>query len=363
MRARAAGTWMMSWALLVALGACRPGDRPHASGPQAASASTGGFVQATERRFVRAQWERIWIHGGHAGDTTLLIPFAITASAGRVYVADRAEQRVLALAADDGALAWMAGRRGGGPEEFRRVDAIAAAPDGGVVVADGGNGRIAFLDSAGRTHRHVRPEGLPIYVTLCPLSDGSVVVGTGGPVSPVVHVGRDGGIRSRPALPWPDLNELYPAVPRQGIFAPEPGGAGCAYALALGRGFTRFAAGRFQPPRPYVESFPLPRSVLTPSIPGQPPNEQLEPGWTEAVRGLAVAGDALVLAFWGKTADRGRLLDVYDRASGRYRHSIRVPEPVERVAYADGIFFFLTTRGGYPAVVAMRLRAMADAPA
>jgi hypothetical protein len=339
------------------LPACEP--RPEDAGAKAAprpeAESSAAPEQATSRRFVESEWETLWVYGGDESDTTLLIPFALTAAGGNVYVADRAEPRVVAIRAADGALAWIAGRRGGGPDEFERVDAIAATADGGVMVADGGNGRIAILDREGRTRGYIRPEGVPIFLTLCPLADGSVAIGTGGPANPVVHVAPDGTIIDHPRLPWADLNEMYPAAPRQGIFAPEPDGSGCAYTLALGRGFSRFSGGRFTAAQRYVEWFELPESELTPSYPGQPPNEQLKPGWTEAVRGVAVDADQLVVAFWGRSRDRGRLLDVYDRRTGRYRHSLRSPEPVQRMAHSGSTYFFLQTRGGYPALVAARV--------
>lgn len=337
-------------------------SRGGAAAPSPAGEDGAAPAQATRRRFVDGEWDTLWVYGGDSRDTTLLIPFAVTAAGGNVYVADRAEPRVVAIRAADGSLAWIAGRRGGGPDEFKRVDAIAATPDGGVMVADGGNGRIAVLDRAGRTLRYIRPEGVPIYLTLCPLADGSVAIGTSGPANPVVHARQDGSVIGHPRLPWPDLNRMWPAVPRQGIFAPEPGGGGCAYTLALGRGFTRFSGGRFAPAQRYVEWFELPESELYPSIPGQPPNERLRPGWTDAVHGVAVDADRLVLAFWGKTADRGRLLDVYDWPTGRYRHSLRTPEPIQRMAHADSTFFFLQTRDGYPAVLAARVRHTGTAP-
>jgi hypothetical protein len=319
------------------LSACEPGT----GGKRPAAGDGTEPSQATRRRFVESEWDTLWVYGGDSRDTTLLIPFAVTATGGNVYVADRAEPRVVAIRVADGSLAWIAGGRGSGPDEFKRVDAIAATPDGGVMVADGGNGRIAVLDRTGRTRRYIRPEGVPIFLTLCPLADGGVVVGTGGPANPVVHVAPDGSVIGHPRLPWADLNKMWPAVPRQGIFAPEPDGDGCAYALALGRGFTRFGGGRFAAAHRYVEWFELPESELSPSIPGQPPNEQLRPGWTEAVRGVAVEADHL---------------DVYDWRTGRYRHSLRSPEPIQRMAYSDSTYFFLQTRDGYPALLAARVR-------
>ncbi len=343
-------------AALAVLGLLLAGCEPRRGGESATP------PQATRRQFVDSEWETRWVFGGDSRDTVLIIPFALAAGGGHVYVADVAEPRVAAIRVVDGSLAWIAGRRGRGPSEFKRVDAIVATPDGGVMVADGGNGRIAVLDRTGRTVRYIRPEGVPIYLSLCPLADGSVAIGTGGPANPVVHVAADGSVIGHPRLPWPDLNKMWPAVPRQGMFAPEPDGGGCAYVLALGRGFSRFGGGRFATPHRYVEWFELPESELYPSIPGQPPNERLSPGWTEAVRSVVVDGDRMVVAFWGKTDDRGRLLDVYDRRTSRYRYSLRSPEPIQRMAYTDSTYFFLQTRGGYPALMAARVRLSGSAP-
>ena len=346
-------TRMLCLVLIVTASGCaETSDRLHDASRSAGSSPP----QATTRRFVDVTWDTVWMHGGNAGDTTLLIPFAISAAGGRVHVGDRAEQRVVALDAATGAVEWLSGRQGAGPGEFRRMDAIAATADGGVLVADGGNGRIAVVDAGGRTRDYLRPDGIPIYLSLCPLADGAVAVGTGGPGHPVVLVDRRGAVVGRPELPWPDLNGMYPAAPRQGLFAAEPGGAGCLYALALGRGFTRLADGRFEAAHDYVEWFDVPESILTPSIPGQPPNERLKGGWAPAASGATVDGDEVTVAFWGRTKDRGRLLDVYSRSDGRYLRTVRAPVAMDRMAYADGTWFFLHTRDGYPAVLAARPR-------
>jgi hypothetical protein len=71
-------------------------------------------------------------------------------AAGRLYVLDNSNARVVAFAAD-GEVRWVAGRRGGGPGEFRSANSLAVTRDGNVLVHDPNKLSLVRFDSTGGT--------------------------------------------------------------------------------------------------------------------------------------------------------------------------------------------------------------------
>lgn len=317
-------------------------------------AGCGGDPYAgTGTRVMReASWAAAWTAGGTASDTALLLPLSIAADDEHVYVLDKGASRVVALRAADGSVAWLAGREGSGPGELKRPQGITRSPTGEVIVSDAGNGRLAVFGTDGHFRRAVAVGTPPYFDNLCALSDGSILLRSLAPVAPVYRLGRDGTPLSTPALPWSDLNGRYRAVARQGWFAHDPVTGDCVYALRLGRGFTRYSAGRFGPAHPYVESYDLPTTHVQRGSGGQFKGERISDN-VEAARGIGISGPHLLVAFWGTSDRQGCVLDYYDLRSGEYLHSEPLPY-FEGFTAAGDRAYIITTVGGYPAVRAFR---------
>ena len=314
-------------------------------GADAARAATDG--PGGSRLLYPLNWDTVWVAGGSERDSLLLMPSAMAATAERVYVADLAASRLVALDARDGSLAWTGGRKGAGPGEFRDPRALAATPDGGAVVADIGNARLSFFDRDGALAREVAFPGVGYVASVCPLADGSLLMSTLQRQNPLLHMEADGTVLARHPLPWPDLRDAHPmAVTAQ--LAPTPDHGGCVLALTRGRGFAVFRDGEFRT-HPYVESFDLPEvemvregNTMTSTISSH----------RIAARDVDVAGDTVFVTFAGESPVAGHVVDVYTLADGAYRFSHRHDRPIQQSARSGGAFLLMHESEGYPALVA-----------
>lgn len=303
------------------------------------------------RTMVPVQWNQLWMAGGSEEDTTVMMPAALVADSALVLVAEPAVHRVTALRVGDGGVAWRVSGPGSGPQELRNPVAVAFDTHGQAVVLDQGNGRLVVLDRTGRAHRYVtlQDNGYPLGV--CPLADGSFLLAAVGSTHPLAHVSAEGETLARMSLPWGDLRDAG-TLPQQGLVATDPRGGGCVYGLQFGRGFARFAAGRFGPPSDYVEAFDLPQSTQHPDSGGR--SERLGER-IEAARAITADGRTVAVGFVGRSDDGGRLIDLYSAEHGAYSRSFLAPFWFDRFARTGDVYVFATRRNGYPALVAARM--------
>jgi hypothetical protein len=339
LRVRAAGC--LAWILAFGMAACQQ-DGPRAARWKARSGT---------RAMVPVQWNQLWMAGGSEDDTTVMMPAGHVADSGLVLVAEPGVHRVTALRVEDGSVAWRVSGPGGGPQELRNPVAVAFDPRGGAVVLDQGNGRLVVLDRAGRARRHVtlQDNGYPLGV--CPLADGSFLLATVGSTHPLAHVSAEGETLARLPLPWSDLRNVG-TLPQQGLVAADPRAGGCVYGLQFGRGFARFADGRFGPPGDYVEAFDLPRSTQRPDSGGR--SERLGER-IEAARAITADHQTIAVGFVGRSDDGGRLIHLYSAEHGSYSRSFLAPFWFDRFARTGDVYVFATRRNGYPALVAARV--------
>jgi hypothetical protein len=304
----------------------------------------------TERSFREVEARTAWTRGGTESDTALLAPLSLVADARHVYALDPAGNRVVALSAADGSLAWTAGAAGSGPREFRAPSALALSPLDEVIVADPMNNRLAVLGREGEFRGTVPLRGIGHPVSLCPLADSSIVITLLTTSEfPVVRIARSGDVVQRFRLPWTDLHDAS-ALTVQSQIAALPDGKSCMLALALGRGFARLEADQFGPPHAYVESMELPVPEMT-ELNGRP--MQRLPKEQSAARGAFVVADRLIVPFGGTSDDAGRIEDIYDARSGKYLYTHRLPFWSARTALAGRRSYHLVTVQGYPAIRAV----------
>lgn len=314
-----------------------------AGGDQTAAPRTG-------RSFREVQARTAWTRGGTEFDTTLLAPLSLMADARNVYALDPAGNRVVALHAADGSVAWTAGRAGSGPRGFRTPSALARSPLDEVLVADPTNNRITVLGREGEFRRTVPLHGIGHPLSLCPLADSSIVVSLLTTADfPVVRIARSGAVVQRFRLPWADLHDAA-ALAVQSEVTALPDGKGCMLALALGRGFARLEADRFGAPHAYVEAMELPVPEWT-ELNGRPMQRLSKE--QSAARGAFVVSDRLIVPFGGTSDDAGRIEDVYDARSGQYLYTHRLPFWSARTALAGRRSYHLVTVDGYRAIRAV----------
>lgn len=299
------------------------------------------------RRVLDVEWRERWRLGGE-GDTTLLMPSYLVANQERVYVLEGRLHRVVALRANDGTVAWIAGGEGSGPQELRRPTGITMDARGNVLVMDQGNGRVAVLAPSGTFTAHIPLQELGFPRGLCVLRDGSILVAVLATDHPLVRVSPQGRVIERYELPWPDLRDVG-SLALQGDLESD-GHGGCIYALSTGRGFVKFTNGRFTK-HAYVEWFDVPSSSRTGDAYAGGRKETIAEGPT-AAQGVGVGKGGIAVGFSGRTDDAGRLIDLYDADSGVYTRTYRAPRWFERMSRAGDLYVFITRVDGYPALLA-----------
>jgi len=338
------------------LGACSVERKPS---PGASAGAQAFEEKIGKRRFREVEWKVLWERGGTDSDTVLLMPSELTADGHHAYVYDMAADRLVAFRAADGSVAWTVGREGSGPEEFRKVEDVAVRPAGDLLLADPNNNRLTTVSKDGKVSGHTPLDAVPYATSTCSLANGQVLVSTLGSLTgPILRLSPEGKVTAESYLPWPDLEET-PAIAQQGFFVRTPDDR-CVYVLSLGRGYAVHDGTSFRPPVAFVESFDLPTVQLTPGEGGAPPSARINDN-TEAAVGAGADGETLAVAFWGKTKDKGELIDVYSLDRGEYLHSYRAPTVFKRMARAGSTFFFETQRNGYPVLFAAELREKAPA--
>ena len=330
--------------------ACREGSDVGAAGAARGWRSSRAFA----RSVAAPAWDTLWTRGGTAQDDTLLLmPWALAADSARVYLLDAAAYRVVAFRVADGSLAWVAGRKGGGPGEFAGPTAIATLPDGSVAVADSRNSRVSILDTAGRVTRELSLSEAGDTRSMCALRDGSLLLSTSNDEWPVVLMSAWGRVVRRYQLPWPDLARV-PPLARQARLAGTPNWSTCVLALELGRGFAVFDGERFAAPHDYVESFDLPRVDVRRTFSSRT-QRVLER--RIAAYDVAVDGREIAAAFEGRTDAARRIIDVYDTQSGAYLRTYLLPDAVANLARWGGRYYIVSEREGYPVLLAVEDRA------
>jgi hypothetical protein len=304
-----------------------------------------------ERRPTVVAWDTLWMRGGPE-DTLLLMPLDVVANDGRVYVLDGGGKRVVALRADDGALAWVVGGAGGGPQEFAAPTALTLTPAGEVLVADHQNARISVIDSAGRVTGHIPMREFAYAQGICALEDGDLVVTTMEAERPVIRLSREGVIKQRVDLPWPELRETAPLA-RQAFLSSTDDFRSCALALATGRGFAVYQGDDFTTASDYVETFAAPEVEVS--------QRTTETGKSTSTRmrrpdvaatDVAAGGGTLAVSFQGRSTAAGRIIDHYDLRTGLYAESYEFTAPIISLARSGNRYLLLHYSAGYPTLVA-----------
>jgi hypothetical protein len=317
----------------------------------AESPAPGTREPVRERRPTVVAWDTLWMRGGPA-DTLLLMPLDVVANDGHVYVLDGGGKRVVALRADDGALAWTVGGAGGGPQEFAAPTALTLAPSGEVLVADHQNARISVIDPSGRVTGHIPMREFAYAQGICALADGDLVVTTMEAERPVIRISRDGTVKQRVDLPWPELRETAPLA-RQAFLSSTDDFRSCALALATGRGFAVYQGDDFTTASDYVEAVAAPEIEVSQrgTDAGKATSTRMRRP-DVAATDVAAGGGTLAVSFKGRSAAAGRIIDHYDLRTGLYAESYEFTAPIISLARSRNRYLLLHYSAGYPTLVA-----------
>lgn len=324
-------------------------------GATACSERTHGreSVSGTSRLWIGSSWDTTWIHGG-AADSLLLMPLKVTAGSHYIYVLDRGGRRVLSFKAEDGSLAWIAGREGSGPAEFHSPTALALTSSGELLVADAGNSRVSVVDSTGQIIDQIRFPGVSYVQDICALANGDIVMTTLETDLPIVHMSASGEVQRRIDLPWPELRDVTPMA-RQAFMASTEDFSSCVLALAFGRGFAVYDNREFSLVSDYVEPIAPPEvNVVARETPRRRTTSSRMGRRQIAATNVSVSDGTLAVSFVGKSAHAGKIIDHYDLTTGIYKGSYRFTDPLVALARSETHYFFLHYHAGYPTLVAVR---------
>jgi hypothetical protein len=212
---------------------------------------------------------------------------------------------------------------------------------------------VTLISAGGQLAGTASTGGAPI-TGLCGLHDGTLLTTTASDSTPILRFAADGSLLRRYDVPWPDLVGK-PSLARQAVLIGTPSQSRCTLALNMGRGFAVFDGERFLPPAPYLEGFDVPevQSLSGTGPDGMPFKSQHVMERRYATRGGTASDSLLYLTFEGLSADRGHLIDVYDRA-GTYQRSFKSDLRVEGLGYDQGTLFVLVFRDGHPLIAGLR---------
>lgn len=279
----------------------------------------------TTREYAPTRWVMLWSIGGRMADTTFGVIREHVSGEKAVYVLDEGTLQVHALDPRGARVLWSKGRRGTGPGEFLRPVDIALTADG-LAVLDQGNGRITFFSGEGRHLRDVSGETLANASALCVLDDGSFVVQHSRRTGYLVRYRPDGRVQRKWDFPWPtnsDQPMLFASSVLRGRVSSE-----CHFAPTFGFGLAHVSRNGVLRTTPLLEKYSTPGFQSQTGSNGVP-RTTLVSGHNASLGGMTWGDTIGVQAI--SASGRYAGLDLYDRISGRYLATWRLP-PDDRFA-------------------------------
>jgi len=290
-----------------------------------------------DRQIEPASWDTLAFVEMAAEDTLLFSTNDMMASSRGLWVLDRIGSRV-AHFDWDGELQWYAGRAGGGPGELLNPRTLAVDTHDRVWVLDMGNHRITGFGPDGRMVEEVSLQNLDAVIhTMAVNASGDRFFGMtlGDRLQPVA-VDLDGRVETGPRIRLRDAGAASSLA-----FQGYGRGAGLddqwVYAFSTGDGLFRLDGVEVLGERVrYPEWVPFPETHVQRQEDGERVGtitRLAEPSFSAG--DVVVADGRILVRFRGEGDDAGRLVDIYDLASGDYLHSVRLPRPARMTAWED----------------------------
>ena len=326
-------------------------DAPHAVANGDASPSGRREFGDTSARL----WKTVWRQDGNDSRSALLYPIALVASRSGVYVLDAATGRVTKYDIATGQRSWS---YPDSSSKEPRTNAVSLALDAkdNVVLLGRQPGRITTLDGRGALIRSVRLPAALDASSVCPRSDGRLLLGLEGNDMPLATVGSNGETQRMTVLrlPWPPLADGARIGRQFRLISAQPGDH-CALTVSTGLGFVDASHLYPSATHEYVEPLGLPRTRVTvDSTPSRVKRVEEVLDHRLAAQPGTIDGGSLILPFEGLTPLHGRLIDLYAWPSGAYQRSLVFPSRAAAVARVGDTYFVLTQRRGAPVLIAAR---------
>lgn len=275
------------------------------------------------------------------GAVELLSPALLLAQRNGIVVFDYGDQSLKALQWD-GTLRWTQGRKGAGPAEYGHVVDMHEGPMGLIALLDESNGRVAFVDSLGRSVKTVAvPSGARKILSVPAPGDVDLLLLREWQILEV----RGGQQRTRPMWTPRPSQELLLSEPVLPTKTPD---SLSLVAMRWDRTIMLREGLRIQ--ESLVPGKSQKAKVVVRKVPGMNATvKRVEPGAEEVARSIGANGECVfVLAYAGE--DDPRILDVFRRRDGQYRHSLRLPVVAKEIAVL-GDRLFILAEDPVPAVI------------
>ena len=303
------------------------------------------------RRNAAIELEPLWTVGGPADPGRFIQPIRIAVSRLGVLVSEVDGARVLALDSRAGRIVDTIGRYGLGPGEFGRVPTLLGSYDKPLAF-EGENGRLSLL-VPGANPITSRVASGRRWISACAIDESHVILQYSGWDDDgywISTIGEDAALVDSFSYPIPELLAALP-LGRQAPLR-QIDDSTCAILPAYGRQFAVYRRGRILI-GVGVEEAPIPQ-VVDPGrgvgnirrLADEVRSTHLQPGgW----RGR------LMVLYWGTSAHRGRLIDLYD-ANLKYESSVVLPFRAEDIAASGDTLFVLGELADEPILAAYLLR-------
>lgn len=284
---------------------------------------------------MEVEWDTVADLRYGPSDTTLVNPIHIRVNDLGIWLNDPGAQRIVLLDTT-GAARWFSGRQGSGPGEFRNVRDIEFLDTAKLGILDPANGRITVLGGDGEVLETIDVGNHGHAEEFAVLADGSFILVTLRPDSPLVHVDSRGSFVERYSIAWPRFAKLH-SLASQNHTVVGPDRRYWVLGLAVGEVFMVFGP---SPNEATVATY-----VEWTEAPDIGPPEQRGRVHLPLVPfsgiNLAVTGDTILVLFGGKTEHRGRLLDAYSATTGAYLTSYVLPARPLDLSVHRGVFYLL----------------------
>lgn len=243
------------------------------------------------------------------------------------------------------------GRFGLGPGEFGRVPTLLGSYDKPLAF-EGANGRLSLLGQ-GSEPITSRVAGGRSWQSACAIDEQHVMlqyIGWDDDGYWISTIGDDAALVDSFSYPIQELISVLPLGRQAPLYQADD--STCVLLPAYGRQFAVYRSGRVQVGTG-IEEAPIPQ-VINPGR-GRGNIQRL----ADEVRSThLVAGSwrgRLMVLYWGTSAHRGRLIDLYD-SDLKYESSVVLPFRVERIAASGDTLFTLGELEDEPILAAYLLR-------
>lgn len=248
---------------------------------------------------------------------------------------------------------WNVGRRGQGPGEWANPTALTAASGGGVVVNDGGNGRLVRIDASGRITRTVS-RTIPLQ-RLGRLANGQFIAFGGARGRPSAEL-LDSALQPVRNISWKNWPDSALGLGSQLRIANSVGGAVVAVSIYTGRMMPVRTGPVLDGGADGVEPRAIPAQTPLTGDDGQT-IAAVAPGTKPSIRDATIVGKYLFVLAAGADIG-GRVLDVYVMASSSYVGSIHLPVELNTLAATSDAIIAISNNP-YPTLLRLRWDARA----